>query len=147
MISKEFIEHVYNGVRYYEYQGVYFYREEGLFSDEKFMELMRGYSVAINNAFIYINRDKNGFLRCSYDVREDCEQKKQIDGMKIMYCGSDIDFADKNAYSFVRQCWQERTNHNVICFIYDGLNHFGRDNRLTLKEFFRKYCREETIDK
>jgi hypothetical protein len=139
MISKEFIEHTYDGVKYYEYNGVYFYRDKNLFSDEKFMELMRQGSEYVNNRPIYVFRAYgDGQIICEYAARCDCELKKQIDDMTIMYREADIDFNNRDIYGFIEQCWSEKQNHNVVCFMSGGLDGYDVESDLTLRVFFER---------
>jgi hypothetical protein len=139
MISKEFIENVHSGVKYYEYNGVYFYRDDGLFSDEKFMEFMQQGSEYVNNRPIYIFRvHETGQIVCEHGFRGDCKLKKQIDDMTVMYRESDIDFNDRDVIGFVEQCWLDKRNYNVVCFTRGGVDGYEVASDLTLREFFKK---------
>jgi hypothetical protein len=140
MISKEFIEHSHGDIKYYEYQNVYFHREENLLDDDMFMKRMKSLAKAIHTRPIYIYRaSTTGQLMCDYSFRLDCEYKKQIDDMKIMYREADIDFTNRNVIGFIEQCWLERKNHNVVCFLPDGFGNVRTRTDMTLHGLFKYY--------
>jgi hypothetical protein len=142
MISEEFNENTHNGVKYYEYDGIYFYRKKGIVDDdEEFMKLMKEYARAINNRPIYVYRAwTTGQIMCDFSIRSDCRLQKTIGHMKIMYRESDIDFADETVRSFIEQCWQEKVNYNVVRFIPGIFDNLDTDCSLTLADFLRGYC-------
>lgn len=143
MITDEFNENIHNGVKYYEYDGVYFYRDGNIFDDNKFMKLMQEYSQDFDERPIYVFRGrKSGELICKFDMRNDCKLKKQVNGVTIMYRESDIDFNDKTVLGFIKLCHLEQRNHNVVCFLDDGFGGYRTQCDLTLNDFFKDFCNQ-----
>jgi hypothetical protein len=136
---------VYNGVEYYEVDGVYFYVQPGLFKDISDISYrFINCAANIKNRPICIFRCwGTGELVCEYDFREDCDFKKTIDGVDVFYREQDIDFANKNVLGFVKQCLKERHNYNVVCYLNEGVDDdkYSIREDLTLFDFFRRYCK------
>lgn len=144
MVMK-FVEHEFNGVKFYEGDGAYFYAEDGYFKSEKEMfdafEHCLPYTI---NCPIYIFESfTNSGIMCSYEKRRDCKLKRVIDGKTVMYREADIDFSDVNILNFIEHCFCEQHNYNVTCFVNDGydINKHDVVSDITLDDFFRRYCR------
>jgi hypothetical protein len=113
------LEYDYNGFKYYKYKGVYFYIDSALADHAE--DIKNGFSAYVNivqNRPVYLYRDLiTGELEHSIARRDDCRLKTYIDDIPVMYREPDIDFKDADVRGYVRMCWSEKRNYNVICFM------------------------------